>query len=135
MTRNISDHSNCSSRNLNIINLDQAERLIGRRFQLNDRKCPRVTRPHSTTNNNSSPTLPSTDPPSREKFKKQHLIFLLHASKCDTRDKLRMSQGESLTPVSQQKEKTQMFLYERLLLTLNSNLFYLEVIYLSFLLV
>ena len=69
-------------------------------FQFNDR---------TTTNNISSPTVPSTDPPSREKFMKQHLIFLLHANKCDTRDKLRMSQGESVIPVSQQKEGTQMF--------------------------
>ena len=69
-------------------------------LQSNDRTLPRVTRIISTSNNSPMPTVPPTDPPSREKFMKQHLIFLLHASKCDKRDKLRMSKGETVTPVS-----------------------------------
>ena len=96
----ISDHSNCSSRNLRVVNWDQVERLMDGPLQSNDRSLPRVTRIISTSNNSPMPTVPPTDPPSREKFMKQHLIFLLHASKCDKRDKLRMSKGETVTSVS-----------------------------------
>ena len=93
--------------------MDQAERLLGVRFQLNARTFPRVTRLLSTTNTISSSTILSVDPTSQETLMKQHLIFLLHASKCNTRDKLRISQGQSLTQVSEQKGETQIFSNEK----------------------
>ena len=104
-TGNILDTSNSTSQNLNILSLDQVGRWVDGKFELNDTIAPQpVTRSSSTTNNSSSPPISSTDPPSREKFMKEPLIFLLHANKCDARDKIRISQGESITPVSYEKQ-------------------------------
>ena len=71
------------------------------RVNRNDSNRPQqVSNSASRVNNASTSTTAPTDPASREKFMKQHLIFLLHSSKCDARDKERINQGNAVIPVS-----------------------------------
>ena len=56
--------------------------------------------------NNNSPATASTSPPTttnlhdKGKLMKQHLVFLLHAKKCESRDNERLAGGEHVIPVS-----------------------------------
>ena len=86
--------------------MDDVGRWVDGNFKIHDRFLSRQGGGiYSTTNNSSSPTMSLNDPSSREKFMKQHLIFLLHANKCSERDRVRTQGGEPLIPVSKQKCK------------------------------
>ena len=57
----------------------------------------------SVNANNERKPVPCTAlpcPATRNKLLKQHLMFLLHANKCESKEKERRSRGENIVPVS-----------------------------------
>ena len=81
--------------------MDDVGRWVDGNFEFHDRILSRQgASPSSTTNNSSPPKFSLNGQSRREKFMKQHLVFLLHAHKCSERDRVRMQEEETLIPVS-----------------------------------